>query len=87
MVSFSVVSEIAIVPDSECRMPTLIVSSCAIAGEARLMPAAIAPADRNLVKDEKLPLIWISHWALHRNMRCNGCASWAGREIFGEFYA
>ena len=29
MTSFSVVSEIAIVPDSECRMPTLIVSSAA----------------------------------------------------------
>ena len=41
MVSFSVVSEIAIVPDSECRMPTLIVSSAAM---APVTPAPIMAA-------------------------------------------
>ena len=49
MVSFSVVSEIAIVPDSECRMPTLIVSSAALAGAAKARPAAIALAAARLV--------------------------------------
>ncbi len=40
MASFRVVSEIAIVPDSECRMPTLIVSSAAMAWK----PVAIVVA-------------------------------------------
>ena len=40
MTSFSVVSEIAIVPESECRMPTLIVSSCASAAPANRVPAS-----------------------------------------------
>ncbi len=38
--SFSVVSLIAIVPDSECRMPTLIVSSAARAA----VPGTVRPA-------------------------------------------
>ena len=48
MTSFSVVSEIAIVPESEWRMPTLIVSSAESAGAmpasgaARPSPAATA---------------------------------------------
>ncbi len=48
-VSFSVVSEIAIVPDSECRTPTLIGSSCAKAAVPASAVASIAPAMR-LVK-------------------------------------
>ena len=47
MTSFSVVSEIAIVPDSECRMPTLIVSSCAAANEANPSDAASATPDKS----------------------------------------
>ncbi len=43
MVSLSVVSEIAIVPDSECRTPTLIVS-CAVTGViAPVTNAAASP--------------------------------------------
>ncbi len=49
--SFSVVSLIAMVPDSECRMPTLMVSSAKavpIPGKlaARLAPATAAPANK-----------------------------------------
>ena len=46
MVSFSVVSEIAIVPDSECRTPTLIGQSaaCAVTAEAEATRARLAPA-------------------------------------------
>src|SRR5580700_6759814 len=49
--SFSVVSLIAMVPDSECRMPTLMVSSAKagpIAGSvaAKLAPTTAAPANR-----------------------------------------
>ena len=42
MSSFSVVSLIAMVPDSECRMPTLIVSEsacAAVVAESMAMPA------------------------------------------------
>jgi hypothetical protein len=46
MTSFSVVSEIAIVPDSECRTPTLIVSSCAEAPAANASSAANAVPER-----------------------------------------
>ena len=51
--SFKVVSEIAMVPDSEWRMPTLIVSSCAIAGAESTKPAAMAVAEISLVTVEK----------------------------------
>ena len=44
MTSFSVVSEIAMVPDSECRMPTLIVSSAARADVASGSAIAAASA-------------------------------------------
>jgi hypothetical protein len=44
IVSFSVVSEIAIVPDSEWRTPTLIVSSCAPAVPASKSAPAIPPS-------------------------------------------
>src|ERR1700680_4795493 len=37
--SLSVVSLIAMVPDSECRMPILIVSSCALAGGGATRPS------------------------------------------------
>ena len=57
IVSFSVVSEIAIVPDSECRMPTLIVSSAALAGADISRPAATTLAENIFVIVEKLPLI------------------------------
>ncbi len=46
--SFRVVSEIAIVPESECRMPTLMVSSARaapVASALRLSPAARAAAE------------------------------------------
>ena len=43
MTSFSVVSLIAMVPESECRMPTLIGPVCAAAGEnAALTPPTVA---------------------------------------------
>ncbi len=52
-VSFNTVSEIAIVPDSECRMPTLIVSA-AIAGviEVNEANAASAPNVRLKLRRE-----------------------------------
>ena len=40
IVSFSVVSLIAMVPDSECRTPILMVSSAAIAGPKPAAPSA-----------------------------------------------
>ena len=40
MASLRVVSEIAIVPDSECRTPTLTVQSAAMAAEAATVKAA-----------------------------------------------
>src|SRR5687768_17424144 len=46
--SMSVVSEIAIVPESEWRMPTLIVSSCAEAGAAVAIAAAAMRPRRGL---------------------------------------
>jgi hypothetical protein len=48
MVSFSVVSEIAIVPDSECSTPTLIVSACAKARRGIDIAAAAAALDRSV---------------------------------------
>src|SRR5689334_6679882 len=57
MASFNVVSEIAMVPDSECRMPTLIVSSAALAGDDIDRPAATTPAENIFVIVAKLPLI------------------------------
>ena len=56
MASFSVVSEIAIVPDSEWRMPTLIVSSAALAGMDINRPATTL-AENIFVIVEKLPLM------------------------------
>src|SRR5581483_4061870 len=51
MTSLSVVSEIAIVPESECRMPTLIVSSAAKAEPAtRPLNAAAANAANAVVR-------------------------------------
>ncbi len=47
MTSFKVVSEIAIVPDSECRMPTLMVSSAAFADDMA-SGTAIAAAAANV---------------------------------------
>ena len=45
MTSFSVVSLIAMVPESECRMPILMVSSAARAGVAALIaPPSSVPA-------------------------------------------
>ncbi len=46
--SFSVVSEIAMVPESECRMPTLMVSSWASAAPATRLPATVAPSHKLL---------------------------------------
>ena len=61
MTSFSVVSLIAIVPDSEWRMPTLIVSSARAAKEdSANAPPTIAPAARNinlLVTDMADPIL------------------------------
>ena len=48
IVSFSVVSLIAIVPDSECRMPTLIVP-CAPTACVSTSPAASRQAVRQMV--------------------------------------
>ena len=48
MTSFSVVSLIAIVPDSECRMPTLIVSAaCAADADSAMAPPTSALVARN----------------------------------------
>ncbi len=47
--SFSVVSLMAMVPESECRMPTLMVSSAAFAGENAARPStspAVAASQR-----------------------------------------
>ncbi len=52
MASLSVVSEIAMVPESECRMPTLIVSSAANApwkAVVERMAASNAPVARALM--------------------------------------
>ena len=57
MVSLSVVSEIAIVPDSECRMPTLIVSSWAFAGTDTKMPAARAIAEMSFANAASFPVM------------------------------
>jgi hypothetical protein len=48
-VSFSTVSEIAIVPDSECSTPTLIVP-CASAGPASPAAASAAPSVFSVVR-------------------------------------
>ncbi len=52
MTSLSVVSLIAIVPDSECRMPILIVSSSAQAAVApsASAPPRSAPAAREIIR-------------------------------------
>src|SRR6186713_1235687 len=60
MASFSVVSEIAMVPDSEWRMPTLMVSSAALAGADINRPAATTLAENIFVSVEKLPLILLT---------------------------
>ncbi|WP_246135788.1 hypothetical protein, partial [Mesorhizobium intechi] len=57
MASFSVVSEIAMVPDSEWRIPTLIVSSAALAGADINRPAATTLAENIFVIVAKLPLM------------------------------
>ncbi|MNW15151.1 hypothetical protein D3C71_2135770 [compost metagenome] len=52
MASLSVVSEIAMVPDSECRMPTLIVSSAAKAPLNAVVDRTVArnaPVTRALI--------------------------------------
>ena len=54
MTSFRVVSEIAMVPESECRMPTLMVS-CAEAAPgppSMVVPATTAPSMVRLVNIE-----------------------------------
>ncbi len=50
MTSLSVVSEIAMVPDSECRMPTLIVSSAALADVASGSAIAAASASEPRIR-------------------------------------
>src|SRR5579871_1783656 len=50
MTSFKVVSLIAIVPESECRMPTLMVS-CALAGSAIARPRATPAAAPSQQRD------------------------------------
>ena len=57
MTSFNVVSLIAMVPDSECRMPTLIVS-CAAAPLPVTAKAAASAAPRNMARPVKF--IWTS---------------------------
>ena len=52
MTSFSVVSLIAIVPDSECRMPTLMVSS-ARAVEDRAAKDTAAAAASAVVRSQR----------------------------------
>ena len=53
MTSFSVVSLIAMVPDSECRMPTLIVS-CAAALSATDTVASAANGSRHCTEENAL---------------------------------
>ena len=57
MTSFSVVSLIAMVPDSECRMPTLMVSSARAAPTPRDRDASseTAPSMLRLVNDMTMP--------------------------------
>src|SRR3569832_1305096 len=72
MTSFSVVSEIAMVPDSEWRMPPLIVSSAALAEADASRPAATTPADR--IQDILAKLPHKRHTpklvVLHRDISC-----------------
>jgi hypothetical protein len=49
-VSFSAVSEMAMVPDSECRMPTLIVSAASALNEASPNAAVTAAAESVFMK-------------------------------------
>src|SRR6201999_124010 len=63
-VSFSDVSEMAIVPDSECRMPTLIgpLLDCAFANGTLLASASapdIEPSFRRLRRFMCYPLPWM----------------------------
>src|SRR5438477_6051912 len=84
MTSFNVVSEIAMVPDSEWRMPTLIVSSAALAGADIDRPATITPAENILVIAEKLPLMFHAPKlvVLHCNMAVQAtCQTSARREV------
>jgi hypothetical protein len=46
MTSFSVVSEIAMVPDSECRMPTLMSAACTAPATPRAVAAVMANDSR-----------------------------------------
>src|SRR3954451_6699065 len=73
MTSFSVVSEIAIVPESECRMPTLIVSSSADATVANPSDAASATPDNSILPVSQT--INFSQWFLHRSRRSKGRAT------------
>jgi hypothetical protein len=57
--SFSTVSLIAIVPDSECSTPTLIVSA-ASTGVPKLNPAAVATAISARRWKNVLRCIWFS---------------------------
>ncbi len=78
--SLSVVSLIAIVPDSECRMPTLIVSSAALAGvpgRARLAVSTAAAAPARQVRLEIIACLRKVS-AIHRNVHCKPRAKWAG---------
>ena len=55
--SFSVVSRIAIVPESECKMPILIVSSARAAkDDSATAPPTSALAARNIPKIDVLPI-------------------------------
>ena len=58
MVSFNVVSEIAIVPDSECKMPTFMVSA-AVAPWAAVNSAA---ADTAVVSRRKRENNFMNHF-------------------------
>ena len=84
MTSFSVVSEIAIVPDSECRMPTLIVSSAAEAGAAsgtaKAAAIAAAPATLRIMFIQHSPCSSGRHWEdADARIRKGACQGVQGR--------
>ena len=92
MTSFNVVSEIAIVPDSECRIPTLMVSSAAEAGMASgtdsAAAMAAAPATLWNMFIRKFPLSLSGrHWedadAPSRKGRAKGASGGTGRSRRG----
>ena len=69
MTSFSVVSLIAMVPESECRMPTLMVSSAAMAWPAIMLAKLRAMPPSSALRSDLVIFVSLLSWqrdvALH----------------------